>query len=173
MLYLGRLYFDGSAAIFCNGNIIAISSQFSLLDVEVIVGVLDLEDVRSFRTSASRSSQGSQEPAYQRIEVPMSLSRKGDNANPLLKPSPPIEVEYHSPQEEIAYAPAACEGYEKLILTKILILDRALGLPPKKFHERRLPPSERWPGLCKFGNNNFQHVSSRSCGHQSWQSTSN
>ncbi len=87
------------------------SSQFSLLDVEVVVGVLDLEDVRSFRTSASRSSQGSQEPAYQRFEVPMSLSRKGDNANPLLKPSPPIEVEYYSPQEEIAYAPAACEVF--------------------------------------------------------------
>jgi NAD+ synthase (glutamine-hydrolysing) len=103
----GRLYFDGCAAIFCNGNIIAMSSQFSLSDVEVVVGVIDLEDVRSFRTSASRSSQGSQEPAYQRIEVPMALSRKEDNFNHLLRPSTPIEVQYYSPEEEIAYAPAA------------------------------------------------------------------
>jgi NAD+ synthase (glutamine-hydrolysing) len=79
------------------------SSQFSLSDVEVVVGVLDLEDVRSFRTSASRSSQASQEPAYQRIEVPMSLSRKGDQSNPHLRPSPPIKVNYHSFEEEIAY----------------------------------------------------------------------
>lgn len=117
MLYLGRLYFDGCAAIFCNGNIIAMSSQFSLSDVEVVVGVLDLEDVRSFRTSASRSSQGSQEPAYQRIEVPMSLSRKGDNYH-LLRPSPPIEVQYHSPEEEISLAPAACELWEHLMRSK-------------------------------------------------------
>jgi NAD+ synthase (glutamine-hydrolysing) len=107
MLYLGRLYFDGCAAIFCNGNIIAMSSQFNLSDVEVVVGVLDLEDVRSFRTSASRSSQGSQKPAYQRIEVPFALSRKGANLNPLLKPSPPIEVEYPSFEFEIANGPAA------------------------------------------------------------------
>lgn len=110
MLDLGRLYFDGCAAIFCNGNIIAMSSQFSLSDVEVVVGVLDLEDVRSFRTSASRSSQGSQEPAYQRIEVPMALSRKEDNFNPLLRPSPPIEVQYHCFEEEIAMGPAAVGG---------------------------------------------------------------
>jgi NAD+ synthase (glutamine-hydrolysing) len=102
MCDLGRLYFDGCAAIFCNGNIIAMSSQFSLSDVEVVVGVLDLEDVKSFGTSASRSSQGSQEPAYQRIEVPISLSRRGDQENPLLQPSPPIEVEYPRFEEEIA-----------------------------------------------------------------------
>ena len=107
MLYLGRLYFDGCAAIFCNGNIIAMSSQFNMSDVEVVVGVLDLEDVRSFRTSASRSSQGSQEPAYQRIEVPFALFRKGDKLNTLLKPSPPIEVEYPSFEFEIANGPAA------------------------------------------------------------------
>ena len=102
----GRLYFDGCAAIYCNGEIMAMSSQFSLNDVEVVTATLDLEAVRSFRTSASRSMQGAQAPAYQRIEVPMSLSQREDNFNPLVVPSPAIDVNYHPPQEEISLGPA-------------------------------------------------------------------
>lgn len=102
----GRLYFDGCAAIYCNGEVMAMSSQFSLNDVEVVTATLDLEAVRSFRTSASRSMQGAQAPTYQRIEVPMSLSRRDDNFNPLVVPSPAIDVNYHPPQEEISLGPA-------------------------------------------------------------------
>ena len=102
----GRLYFDGCAAIYCNGEIMAMSSQFSLNDVEVVTATLDLEAVRSFRTSASRSNQGAQAPTYQRIEVPMSLSRRGDNFDPRVVPSPAIDVNYHLPQEEISLGPA-------------------------------------------------------------------
>lgn len=102
----GRLYFDGCAAIFCNGEIMAMSSQFSLNDIEVVTATLDLEAVRSFRTSASRSSQAAQAPAYRRIEVSMSLSRREDNFDPLVVPSLPIEVNYHPPEEEIALGPA-------------------------------------------------------------------
>ncbi|OAX81982.1 hypothetical protein ACJ72_03673 [Emergomyces africanus] len=102
----GRLYFDGSAGIFVNGRVVGMSSQFSLKDVDVVTAVIDLEEVRSFRTSVSRSSQGSQAPAYQRIEAPISLSRKSDSLNPNIKPSPDIELEYHSPEEEIALGPA-------------------------------------------------------------------
>ena len=36
-----RLYFDGCAAIYCNGEIMAMSSQFSLNDVEVVTATLD------------------------------------------------------------------------------------------------------------------------------------
>lgn len=114
----GRLYFDGCAGIFCNGNVVAMSSQFGLSDVEVVTAVVDLEDVRSFRTSASRSSQASQEEAYQRIEVPISLSRKENTGNPLLRPSPPIDVHYFSPEEEISLGPACC----KLITSQIQYL---------------------------------------------------
>ncbi|EDN08522.1 hypothetical protein HCAG_05021 [Histoplasma mississippiense (nom. inval.)] len=102
----GRLYFDGSAGIFVNGRVVGMSSQFSLKDVDVVTAVVDLEEVRSTRTSVSRSSQGSQAPAYQRIEAPISLSRKSDLLNPNVKPSPDIELEYHSPEEEIALGPA-------------------------------------------------------------------
>lgn len=102
----GRLYFDGCAAIYCNGEVMAMSSQFSLNDVEVVTATLDLEAVRSYRTSASRSMQGAQAPTYQRIEVPMSLSRREDNFNPRVVPSPAIDVNYHPPQEEISLGPA-------------------------------------------------------------------
>lgn len=102
----GRLYYDGCAGIFCNGEIVAMSKQFSLNDVEVVTGVLDLEAVRSFRTSASRSVQASNADVYRRIEVPMSLSKREDNYNPDVCPSPPIEIKYHVPEEEINLGPA-------------------------------------------------------------------
>ncbi|EGC49936.1 glutamine-dependent NAD(+) synthetase [Histoplasma capsulatum var. duboisii H88] len=102
----GRLYFDGSAGIFVNGRVVGMSSQFSLKDVDVVTAVVDLEEVRSTRTSVSRSSQGSQAPAYRRIEAAISLSKKSDLLNPNVKPSPDIELEYHSPEEEIALGPA-------------------------------------------------------------------
>ena len=50
--------------------------------------------------------QGAQGSIYQRIEVPISLSRREDNFNPLVVPSPAIEVKYHPPQEEISLGPA-------------------------------------------------------------------
>ncbi len=31
----GRMYFDGSAMIVCNGKLLAQASQFSMIDVEV------------------------------------------------------------------------------------------------------------------------------------------
>jgi NAD+ synthase (glutamine-hydrolysing) len=100
------MYFDGCAGIFCNGEIVAMTSQFSLKDVEVVTANLDLEDVRSFRTSASRSAQGAQADIYERIEVPMSLSRKADALDPHLRPSPAIEAKYLEPEAEIALGPA-------------------------------------------------------------------
>ncbi|EEH48540.2 glutamine-dependent NAD(+) synthetase [Paracoccidioides brasiliensis Pb18] len=102
----GRLYFDGSAGIFVNGRVVGMSSQFSLKDVDVVTAVVDLEEVRSFRTSVSRSAQASQAPVYQRIEAQISLSKKSDAFNPSIKPSPDIELNFHTPEEEIALGPA-------------------------------------------------------------------
>lgn len=56
----GRLYYDGCAMIIVNGEIVAQGSQFSLKDVEVVTGVIDLEEVRAFRGAlASRGVQAS------------------------------------------------------------------------------------------------------------------
>jgi len=58
-----------------NGEVLAQSSQFSLLPVEVIVATVDLGRVRSYRTSHSRNVQAAQQPEYPRVECNITLSR--------------------------------------------------------------------------------------------------
>ncbi|KAK3066212.1 glutamine-dependent NAD(+) synthetase, partial [Coniosporium uncinatum] len=101
-----RLYYDGSALIIINGNIVAQGSQFSLEDVEVVTATVDLEEVRAFRTAPSRGLQAVQAPPYQRIEVDFSFSSSTDSLNPRLKPSKTKEPYFHAPEAEIAYGPA-------------------------------------------------------------------
>jgi NAD+ synthase (glutamine-hydrolysing) len=36
------MYFDGSAGIFINGRVVAMSSQFGLSEVEVVTATVDL-----------------------------------------------------------------------------------------------------------------------------------
>jgi NAD+ synthase (glutamine-hydrolysing) len=45
----GRMYFDGSSMICMNGKIYALDDQFSADDVTVQLGIMDLDEVRSFR----------------------------------------------------------------------------------------------------------------------------
>jgi NAD+ synthase (glutamine-hydrolysing) len=85
-----------------NGEILAQGSQFSMKDVEVISAVADLNEVRAYRFAPSRSLQALQAPAYRRIETDFTLSAEGDDYNLDLAPSPVIEPQYLSPQEEIA-----------------------------------------------------------------------
>jgi NAD+ synthase (glutamine-hydrolysing) len=49
----GRLYYDGSAMIAVNGQIVAQGSQFSLEDVEVVTVTVDLDEVREYRFAPS------------------------------------------------------------------------------------------------------------------------
>jgi len=99
----GRLYFDGCALIAINGEVVAQGSQFSPRDVEVITATVDLEDVRSYRAAViSRMVQGSQSEAVPRIYAEFDLTTDDYR----LVPSKPIDVRYHSPEEEIAYGPA-------------------------------------------------------------------
>ncbi|MCI0396675.1 MAG: NAD(+) synthase [Chloroflexi bacterium] len=98
----GRLYFDGCALIAVNGQVVAQGSQFSLLDVEVVTATVDLEDVRSYRGAiGSRQVQASASPSVPRIVADFDLTHAPDRA-----PAHPIEVRYHTPEEEIAYGPA-------------------------------------------------------------------
>lgn len=88
-----------------NGRIIAQGSQFSLQDVEVVTATIDIEDVRSHRAVSSRSMQAAEAERYQRIEVDFALSggkfgQTKDVEEPVI--SPPYEVRYHRPEEEIA-----------------------------------------------------------------------
>lgn len=85
--------------IMVNGNIVAQGSQFSLDDVEVVTATVDLEEVRSFRSSSARGFQAVQAPPYERIEVDFALTH--DNIDNIEGPSPAIEPRYHLPEEEI------------------------------------------------------------------------
>lgn len=99
----GRLYFDGCALIAMNGRILAQGSQFSPKDVEVITATVDLEEVRSYRGAiGSRMVQASEAKPVPRINIDFDLTEKGRH----LRPTQPIEVHYHTPEEEIAYGPA-------------------------------------------------------------------
>ncbi|KJZ76907.1 Glutamine-dependent NAD(+) synthetase [Hirsutella minnesotensis 3608] len=99
-----RLYYDGCAMIFVNGDIVGQSSQFSLNEVEVIVATVDLEEVRAYRFAPSRGLQAVAAPEYQRIEVDYSLSR--DDLDLIQTPTPPRPPRYHRPEEEISLGPA-------------------------------------------------------------------
>ncbi|KAL8749211.1 MAG: hypothetical protein Q9184_006898 [Pyrenodesmia sp. 2 TL-2023] len=98
-----RLYYDGSSMIICNGHVLASGSQFSLEEVEVMTATVDLEDVRSFRSSPSRGLQSLHSPKYSRIELPVRLSKRAEDAQyPMNRPTEPIDLRYHTPEEEIA-----------------------------------------------------------------------
>ncbi|KAK8161701.1 hypothetical protein IWX90DRAFT_438468 [Phyllosticta citrichinensis] len=101
-----RLYYDGSAMIIINGQIVAQGSQFSLKDVEVVTATVDIEEVRAYRYAPSRGLQAVQAPAYQRIEVDFSLSVEGRLLDAKIGPTPARSVFYHAPEAEIALGPA-------------------------------------------------------------------
>ncbi|KNG90250.1 glutamine-dependent NAD(+) synthetase [Aspergillus nomiae NRRL 13137] len=101
-----RLYYDGCAMIVVNGNIVAQGSQFSLNDVEVVTATVDIEEVRTYRSSASRGMQASKQTPFVRLDLDMRLSRQNEEAEPGLAPSETIAPRYHAPEEEVALGPA-------------------------------------------------------------------
>ncbi|KAI9828429.1 MAG: glutamine-dependent NAD(+) synthetase [Thelocarpon impressellum] len=101
-----RLYYDGSALIIVNGEVLAQGSQFSLNDVEVITATVDLEEVRSYRTAPSRASQAIDQASYERIETDIALCRPDGDLDISARPTQRREVWYHEPAEEIALGPA-------------------------------------------------------------------
>ncbi|PGH12189.1 hypothetical protein AJ80_06809 [Polytolypa hystricis UAMH7299] len=97
-----RLYYDGCAMILCNGEILAQGAQFSLDDVEVITATIDLEDVRSYRSSMSRGLQAARSTRkYLRIQTNFEL-RPLEDLDLNLRPTMPRPPRYYSVEEEIA-----------------------------------------------------------------------
>ncbi|KAJ5176837.1 Glutamine-dependent NAD(+) synthetase [Penicillium canariense] len=101
-----RLYYDGCAMIVINGEIVAQGSQFSLNDVEVVTATVDIEEVRTYRSSVSRGMQASKQSPFQRIDLDVRLSRRTQDADPSLTVSMPMKPRIHAPEEEIALGPA-------------------------------------------------------------------
>ena len=94
--------------VICNGEVLACGSQFSLNDVEVVTATVDLEEVRSFRSSSSRGMQAQQAQTVSRIELDVRLSKRVEDPDyPIMGASEPIDLKYLAPEEEIARG-AAC-----------------------------------------------------------------
>ncbi|KAK3814725.1 MAG: glutamine-dependent NAD(+) synthetase with GAT domain-containing protein [Linnemannia elongata] len=101
-----RLYYDGCALILVNGEVVAQGSQFSIGDVEVVTATIDLEDIRSFRSTCSRGIQAASSPSYRRIQANMALSDGRLEDNPAILPTLVKPAFYHTPEEEISLGPA-------------------------------------------------------------------
>ncbi|KAI9295618.1 glutamine-dependent NAD(+) synthetase with GAT domain-containing protein [Neoconidiobolus thromboides FSU 785] len=100
-----RVYYDGCSMIALNGELLIQGSQFSLDDVEVLIATVDLEAIRTYRTSfKARSLQAANTKKYPRIKVNFALSI--NKPIPGLKPSKPQLPRYHTPAEEISLGPA-------------------------------------------------------------------
>lgn len=109
-----RLYYDGSAMILVNGDVVAQGSQFSLNDVEVITATIDLEEVRAYRSSISRGLQAATSDAkYQRIQTSFELSTENEDTDVEIRPTLPIKPRIHSVEEEIALC-AGCYLWDYL-----------------------------------------------------------
>lgn len=88
-----------------NGEVLAQSSQFSLLPVEVTVATVDLGRVRSYRTSHSRNVQAAKQPEYPRVECDITLSQPSSKfyfSEEVITPEMPIKL--LDPMEEIHLA---------------------------------------------------------------------
>lgn len=87
------------------------AKQFTITDVDVVVATVDLDEVRSFRGAiGSRSLQASTlPPPFKRVFLDKKLTHEihfNPKDNSLISPSKPIQIQYHTPEEEIAYGPA-------------------------------------------------------------------
>jgi len=81
-----RLYYDGSALIVCNGEVLAQAAQFSLKDVEVLTATVSLEAIRAKRAAmSSLQEQSSDYPEMPLIRQP-DFSLELDGPQAFLKP---------------------------------------------------------------------------------------
>uniref|UniRef100_A0A2P2JMK4 Glutamine-dependent NAD(+) synthetase n=1 Tax=Rhizophora mucronata TaxID=61149 RepID=A0A2P2JMK4_RHIMU len=100
----GRLYYDGCSCIVVNGELVAQGSQFSLKDVEVVIAQVDLDAVASLRGSISSfQEQASCKTRVPSVAAPYILCQP---FNLQMSLSSPVKINYHSPQEEIAFGPS-------------------------------------------------------------------
>ncbi|SPO06045.1 related to Glutamine-dependent NAD(+) synthetase [Cephalotrichum gorgonifer] len=98
-----RMMFDGSSMILCNGKVLEQGAQFSLNPVEVITATIDIEEVRSFRSSISRNVQAAAQPEYPRVDFDIRLSREVDEIvlSDTMSISEPRELKILDPMSEI------------------------------------------------------------------------
>ena len=100
----GRLYFDGGSFICLNGKMISEGKRFTLNEIDIVSGVVDLIELRSYRNSIkSRCVQSSFIKCVPIIELDGFLCKEDPkNFNPFNFITPKI----YTFEEEIALAPS-------------------------------------------------------------------
>ncbi|KAI0472624.1 glutamine-dependent NAD(+) synthetase with GAT domain-containing protein [Xylariaceae sp. FL0804] len=112
-----RMLHDGSSMVVQNGEVLAQGAQFSLAPVEVTVATVDIEKVRSYRSSISRNVQAAQQPEFPRVDCDIVLSRPAEDAwLSGLEISRPIQLKIQDPMEEI-YTSTAVYLWQYLVRT--------------------------------------------------------
>lgn len=102
-----RMLFDGSSMIIVNGEVVAQSSQFSLRPVEVTIATIDVEQVRSYRSSYSRGVQAAQQKEYPRIKCEIEIGQTHEEIYvSKARIAKPIQLKILDPMEEIYMAEA-------------------------------------------------------------------
>ena len=114
--------------IVMNGEIVAQGPQFDLNDVDVVTATVDIEDVRSRRTSISRNHQAAQTKAFHRVHLEKSLSRDIGEDFYNAQISKPFLPKYHVPEEEIAYVISSFFSIKKInVYEHLLVLVQLHG----------------------------------------------
>ena len=86
-------------------------SRFSLKNVEVITAIVDIDEVRSYRSAKSRAMQARETPSYQRVQLDFSLSTRVEDYDFTVAPSPELQPSYYKPEEEIELGPCFLWDY--------------------------------------------------------------
>lgn len=102
-----RLYFDGCSMISVNGMLTKQASQFSLQDVEVIVGIIDLNEIRRYRQGSNslqhQISESIEKSKIPCVEIDFNL---GDINLITTRADISIEPTIPVPEEECVFGPA-------------------------------------------------------------------
>lgn len=112
------MMYDGSSMVMVNGKVLEQSAQFSLKPVDVITATIDIEEVRSYRSSISRNVQAAAQPDYPRVDCDLRLCRPSAAIylSHTIKISQEIQIKALDPMEEI-YAAEAVWLWQYLVRT--------------------------------------------------------
>ncbi|CAG7828095.1 unnamed protein product, partial [Allacma fusca] len=100
-----RVYLNGCSTIVLNGDVLKLGEQYSLMDVEVLTAVINLDAIRTYKNRIrSRSLMAASAPSYPSVRVEWSILC--EHVFSRIPTSPLDTVSFIPPEEEIARGPA-------------------------------------------------------------------
>ncbi|CAN3374876.1 hypothetical protein DIURU_002611 [Diutina rugosa] len=104
-----RLYYDGSACIIINGDVVGQGHSFSIDDIEVVTATVDLDEVRAYRHQISSNYQSARvaDDPYHTIDAfNVYMCPSAHEFDPMVTPSNRRKAVIPEPAVEIAKGPA-------------------------------------------------------------------